>query len=59
MLFRSPAEFDTRIEFDRITLKQGDTQMQCSNLADALAMVKLHNTGLVQVRGGNGSGKSS
>ena len=54
-----PAEFDTRIEFDRITLKQGDTQMQCSNLADALAMVKLQSTGLVQVRGGNGSGKSS
>ena len=59
MHLERPEQFDQRIKFDRITLKQGDTQMQCSNLADALAMVNLHATGLVQVRGGNGSGKSS
>lgn len=55
----APAQFDERIRFERLTLRQGDTVINCSSLDDALAVVRMQPTGRIQVRGGNGAGKSS
>ena len=55
----APAALESRISFDRLTLRQGTTEVRCSDLADALRIVQMQPTGRIQVRGGNGSGKSS
>jgi ABC-type bacteriocin/lantibiotic exporter with double-glycine peptidase domain len=51
--------FDQRIKFDRLVLREGDDANVVSSLGDALRIVLAHPTGRVNVRGGNGAGKSS
>lgn len=60
--------FDTRIQFDRLTLVDvpgsgaGSTPGQsvtCHSADEVVAYLKGHRQGLIQVRGSNGSGKSS
>lgn len=54
-----PADFEARIRFDRLTLRQGETVIECASLTDAVSIVRMQPTGRLQVRGGNGAGKSS
>ena len=57
-----PAEdpqFDARIKFDRIVLKDGDQTTACDSVAEAMRIVLSKPTGRVLIRGGNGSGKST
>jgi ABC-type iron transport system FetAB ATPase subunit len=51
--------FDDRIKFDRLLLRQGDDARACASVEEALGLVLSEPTGRVQVRGGNGSGKST
>jgi hypothetical protein len=52
-------DFDKRIKFDRLVLREGDGANVVSSVGDALQIALAHPTGRVNVRGGNGSGKSS
>jgi ABC-type bacteriocin/lantibiotic exporter with double-glycine peptidase domain len=57
-----PAEdpqFDDRIKFDRIILREGDRSTACQSVDEAMRIVLSRPTGRVLVRGGNGSGKST
>src|ERR1700719_3915686 len=51
--------FDRRIKFDRLVLREGDHANVVSSVNDALRIVQAHPTGRVNIRGGNGTGKSS
>ncbi|HNJ49295.1 MAG TPA: ABC transporter ATP-binding protein, partial [Accumulibacter sp.] len=51
--------FVDRIGFERLTLKEGAHERSCSSLAQAVEQVLARPTGLVAVRGGNGTGKST
>lgn len=51
--------FVDRIGFERLTLKEGAHERSCSSLAQAVEHVLARPTGLVAVRGGNGTGKST
>lgn len=51
--------FDERIKFDKLVLRESDTQQECSSIADAMALVLAQPTGRINIRGGNGSGKST
>jgi ABC-type transport system involved in cytochrome c biogenesis ATPase subunit len=53
------AEFDQRIHFDRLILREGEHANVVSSVGDALQIALAHPTGRINVRGGNGSGKSS
>jgi ABC-type transport system involved in cytochrome c biogenesis ATPase subunit len=53
------SELEPRLGFDRLQLRQGATQVSCESLADAMAIVMMQPTGRINVRGQNGSGKSS
>lgn len=53
------ADFQQRIRFDRLSMRQGETVIECSNLQDALRIVQMQAHGRIQIRGGNGAGKSS
>jgi ABC-type bacteriocin/lantibiotic exporter with double-glycine peptidase domain len=53
------SELEPRLAFDRLELRQGATQISCESLSDALAIVMMQATGRINVRGQNGSGKSS
>ncbi len=59
MLPEPDANFDSRIKFDRLVLKQDGGTKSCATLPDALSLVLSRPTGRIQVRGGNGSGKST
>jgi ABC-type multidrug transport system fused ATPase/permease subunit len=59
MLPQPDPDFDQRIRFDRLVLREGDTANVVSSLGDALRVALARPTGRVNVRGGNGSGKSS
>jgi ABC-type transport system involved in cytochrome bd biosynthesis fused ATPase/permease subunit len=48
-----------RIKFDRLVLREGDLANVVSSLNDALRIVEARPTGRINIRGGNGSGKSS
>lgn len=54
-----PGDVGARIQHDRLSLREGDTVVDCANLKDALAVARLHPTGRINVRGQNGSGKST
>jgi ABC-type multidrug transport system fused ATPase/permease subunit len=54
-----PSDIDQRITFERIELRQGETEMSCVSLKDALAIVKMQSSGRILVRAGNGAGKST
>jgi len=59
MLPEPDPDFDKRIKFDRLVLREGDHANVVSSLGDALRIAYARPTGRVNVRGGNGTGKSS
>jgi hypothetical protein len=59
MLPQPDADFNKRIKFDRLVLREGDHANVVSSLGDALRIAYAHPTGRINVRGGNGAGKSS
>jgi hypothetical protein len=59
MLPEPAADYDSRIKFDRLILRQADGTKSCATLPDALQLVMAKPTGRIQVRGGNGAGKST
>jgi hypothetical protein len=59
MLPEPEADFDKRIKFDRLVLREGDHANVVSSLGDALRITFAHPTGRINVRGANGTGKSS
>src|SRR3984893_17518232 len=59
MLPEPAPDFDQRIKFDRLVLREGDNANVVSSLGDALQIAFAQPTGRINVRGGNGTGKSS
>jgi ABC-type bacteriocin/lantibiotic exporter with double-glycine peptidase domain len=59
MMPQPDMQFDDRIKFDRLVLREGDDANVVSSLGDAMQIALAHPTGRVNVRGGNGAGKSS
>jgi ABC-type bacteriocin/lantibiotic exporter with double-glycine peptidase domain len=59
MLPQPDANFDERIKFDRLVLREGADANVVSSLNDALRVVLARPTGRINVRGGNGAGKST
>jgi len=59
MLPQPDADFDKRIKFDRLVLREGEDANVVSSVGDALQIVLARPTGRINVRGSNGSGKSS
>jgi ABC-type bacteriocin/lantibiotic exporter with double-glycine peptidase domain len=53
------SDFDKRIKYDRLVLREGDHANVVSSLGDALRVTLARPTGRINVRGGNGTGKSS
>lgn len=51
--------FVERIGFGRISLKEDEIERQCNSLSDAVQFALAKPTGLITVRGGNGTGKST
>lgn len=51
--------FIERIEFGRISLKENEVEKNCNSLFDAVQFALAKPTGLITVRGGNGTGKST
>ncbi|HEY2534594.1 MAG TPA: ABC transporter ATP-binding protein [Xanthobacteraceae bacterium] len=59
MLPRPDPTFDKRIKFDRLVLREGEDANVVSSLGDALRIALARPTGRINVRGSNGTGKSS
>jgi ABC-type bacteriocin/lantibiotic exporter with double-glycine peptidase domain len=59
MLPQPDPEFDNRIKFDRLVLREGDDANVVSSVGDALRIALAQPTGRINVRGSNGAGKSS
>jgi ABC-type bacteriocin/lantibiotic exporter with double-glycine peptidase domain len=59
MLPEPDPDFDKRIKFDRLVLREGDHANVVSSLGDALRIAYARPTGRINVRGANGAGKSS
>jgi ABC-type bacteriocin/lantibiotic exporter with double-glycine peptidase domain len=53
------SQFNDRIKFDRLVLRQDDRTLSCDTVENAVGMVMARKTGRINVRGGNGSGKST
>lgn len=51
--------FDDRIKFDRLLLREGDHAHVCASVEEALGLVLSQPNGRINVRGGNGTGKST
>ena len=52
-------EFEDRIKFDRLVLREAGDASVVSSLDDAMALINSRPTGRINVRGANGSGKST
>ena len=52
-------DFDDRIKFDRLVLREGEDANVVSSVNDALRIVLAQPTGRINIRGANGTGKSS
>src|SRR6201986_885244 len=52
-------DFDKRIHFDRLVLREGDDANVVSSIGDAVRIAMARPTGRINVRGSNGAGKSS
>jgi ABC-type multidrug transport system fused ATPase/permease subunit len=52
-------DFDQRIKFERLTLREGDKASTVGTLDDAMALILSSPTGRINVRGPNGAGKST
>jgi ABC-type bacteriocin/lantibiotic exporter with double-glycine peptidase domain len=59
MLPEPDTDFDKRIKFDRLVLREGEEANVVSSMGDALQIALAHPTGRINVRGANGAGKSS
>jgi len=59
MLPQPDQKFDDRIKFDRLVLREGEHANVVSSVNDALHIVQAQPTGRINIRGGNGAGKSS
>src|SRR4029453_13831678 len=59
MLPKSDEAYNDRMKFDRIMLREGERQITVGSLDEALKLVYSSATGRINVRGGNGSGKST
>jgi ABC-type transport system involved in cytochrome bd biosynthesis fused ATPase/permease subunit len=59
MLPKLDPDFDRRIKFDRLVLREGDRANVVSSVSDALRIAQAQPTGRINIRGGNGTGKSS
>src|SRR5271163_887352 len=59
MLPQPDSDFDKRIKFDRLVLREAEHANVVSSVGDALRIVQAAPTGRINVRGGNGTGKSS
>ncbi|HEX8828363.1 MAG TPA: hypothetical protein VF778_09635, partial [Xanthobacteraceae bacterium] len=55
MLPEPDPDFDKRIKFDRLVLREGDHANVVSSLGDALRIAYAHPTGRINVRGANGT----
>jgi ABC-type bacteriocin/lantibiotic exporter with double-glycine peptidase domain len=51
--------FDSRIKFDRLVLREGEDANVVSSVSEALRIVLAQPTGRINIRGANGTGKSS
>ena len=52
-------DFDDRVKFDRLVLREGEDANVVSSVNDALRIVLAQPTGRINIRGANGTGKSS
>ena len=52
-------DFDKRIKYEKLVLREGEDANVVSSLGDALRIALAQPTGRINVRGSNGSGKSS
>jgi ABC-type multidrug transport system fused ATPase/permease subunit len=52
-------EFNTRIKFDRLLLRQNESVMACNSVDEAMEKILAQPNGRINVRGDNGSGKST
>ena len=52
-------DFDQRIKFDRLVLREHDAAKVCGTVGEAMSLVLSQPTGRINVRGANGSGKST
>jgi ABC-type bacteriocin/lantibiotic exporter with double-glycine peptidase domain len=59
MLPQPDPDFDQRIKFDRLVLREDDHANAVASIGDALRIALARPTGRINVRGGNGAGKSS
>jgi hypothetical protein len=59
MLPEPDSDFDERIKFDKLVLREGDDAHVVSSLGDALRITQARPNGRINVRGANGAGKSS
>jgi ABC-type bacteriocin/lantibiotic exporter with double-glycine peptidase domain len=59
MLPEPDKRFDHRIKFDRLVLRESDHANVVSSLNDALRIVQARPSGRINIRGGNGTGKST
>jgi ABC-type bacteriocin/lantibiotic exporter with double-glycine peptidase domain len=48
-----------RVTFGKLYLKQGETRIECASFDDAIAIALMQPAGRINIRGENGSGKSS
>jgi ABC-type bacteriocin/lantibiotic exporter with double-glycine peptidase domain len=53
------AHFDERIKFDRLVLRDREGAHVCSSVPEAMKLVLAQPAGRINVRGGNGTGKST
>jgi ABC-type multidrug transport system fused ATPase/permease subunit len=52
-------DFDLRVKFDRLTLREGGNASTVAQLDDAMGLILAQPTGRINVRGPNGAGKST
>ncbi len=53
------ANFSSRVKLKKLTLRKEDSALSVTSIGEVLAAVRAETTGRINVRGGNGSGKSS
>lgn len=52
-------DFDKRIRFDQLIMREGDEKRECSSVEEALRILLARPTGRINLRGGNATGKST
>ncbi|MGB8337321.1 MAG: hypothetical protein WCD07_11615 [Burkholderiales bacterium] len=59
MQLQPDSEFNSRIRFDRLYLRQNEKVIACGSVGQAMEKIRAQKTGCINVRGDNGSGKST